>query len=79
MGQPAYFVPGQAACEAGVAAQARARYTGRASPGTVINGSCRAWAGPNSRAFGRATVPRAKWTSMHACETKVVYSMCKEV
>jgi hypothetical protein len=33
-GQPAYLVPGRAACQAGVAAQARARYTGRASPGT---------------------------------------------
>jgi hypothetical protein len=63
-GCPANSVPGRAARRAGVAARAQARYTGRASPGPVCNGPCRAWAGPKSRAFGRAAVLRAKWTSI---------------
>jgi hypothetical protein len=56
--------PCRAAQRAGVAAQAWAQCTGRASPGTVLNGSCRAWVGPKSRAFGRAAVLRAIWTSI---------------
>jgi hypothetical protein len=45
------FVPGWAACRAGVTSQARARLVGRASPGTVASGTCRAWVGPKLRAF----------------------------
>jgi hypothetical protein len=64
-GGPGIFVPGRAACRAGVVAQARARCTGRASPGTETNEPCHAWAGPKSRAFGRAAVLWAIWPSIH--------------
>jgi hypothetical protein len=60
-GWPSNSVPGRAVWRAGVGACARARYTGRAVPGPMYNGPCRAWAGPNSRAFRRAAVLRAVW------------------
>jgi hypothetical protein len=55
-GHTLFCRPCRAAQRVGVAAQARARCTGRASPSTVMNGPCRAWTGPKSRAFGRAAV-----------------------
>jgi hypothetical protein len=57
-------VPGRAAQQAGVAAHARARCTGRAGPGTRLTGPCRVWAVPLQRAFGRAAVQQARWTSI---------------
>jgi hypothetical protein len=57
-------VPGRAAQQAGVAAHARARCTGRASPGTRLTGPGRVWAVPLQRAFGQAAVQQARWTSI---------------
>jgi hypothetical protein len=47
-------------------AHARPSGPGRASPGTLSSMSSRAWAGPKTRAFGRATGSRAFWTSIPA-------------
>jgi hypothetical protein len=58
-------VPGRAARQAGVAAHARARCTGRAGPGTLLTGSCRVWAVPLQWAFGRAAIHRARWISIY--------------
>jgi len=63
-GQLVNFVPGRASPRARVAAQARARLTGRASPGPVGSGPSRVWAGPNWSCFGRANGLRAVWTSI---------------
>jgi hypothetical protein len=63
-GRPAIFVSCRSARRAGVAAQARARNTGCASPSTEVTRPCRAWAGPKRRALGRAAVLRAIWPSM---------------
>ena len=63
-GRPANSVPGRASPRAGVAAQARARLTGRASPGTVGSGPCRAWTGPNLPCFGQANGLRTAWTTI---------------
>jgi hypothetical protein len=57
-------VPGHAARQAGVAAHARAWCTGRADPGTWLTGPCRVWVVPLQRAFGRAAVHQARWTSI---------------
>jgi hypothetical protein len=57
-------VPGRAARQAGVAAHAQARCTGRVAPGTWLTGPCRVWAVSFQRAFGRAAVHQARWTSI---------------
>jgi len=44
-----------------VTAQARPSPSGRAGPGPVATVPCRARAGLNHRAMGRAVVPRATW------------------
>jgi hypothetical protein len=38
--------------------------SGRAGPGPLLTGSCRARVGLKCRASGRAIVPRAAWTSI---------------
>ena len=63
-GQPANSVPGRVGPRAGVPAQARARGTGRASPGTKWTGPGRVRAGPKKRASGRATGSRTAWPTI---------------
>ena len=65
-GQPVISVPGRASPRAGEggAVQARARVAGRASPGMVWTGPCRAWAGPKLSCLGQAYGLRAAWPSI---------------
>lgn len=63
-GQTPFYGSCRAARRARVAAHARARHTGRASPGTVVSGSGCVWARLKPRAFGRAAVLRAKCPSI---------------
>ena len=63
-GRPANSVPGWVGPRAGVPAQARARGTGRASPGTKWTGPGRVRAGPKKRASGRANGSWAAWPTI---------------
>jgi hypothetical protein len=64
MGHPYFPVLGRAARRAVMETHARPGGPGRASPSTLSSVPGRAWAGPKTRAFGRATGSRAIWTSI---------------